>query len=314
MTMRDIRRLLTLLLLTVLAAAASADVVSVETTVGADSVTVGERFTVVYDVTYPDSLRMMPPPSLETEGVRVLSVEWRDAGGSGMRTRQGTVTAITLDLGEASIPPLPFEFVTPAGDTVREHSRPVTVPVRYIAADTADLRPLKDPWEAPRSLLAWVAVSVAAVLAGAMAWWLWRRRRARPAVEAPKAALPSDYVALSELTRIERMELLERAEFKEYYTRVVDVLRRYLEARFHVEALDRTTGEVLAQVRVLDIQSGSLEALLREADLVKFARYLPDVESGRAAMRIAREFVAATAPRHVPPHGDDPGAAKEQVG
>ena len=48
--------------------------VSVETIVDVDSITVGERFRVRYDFTYPDSLRMVPVGEIELEKSR-LSVD-----------------------------------------------------------------------------------------------------------------------------------------------------------------------------------------------------------------------------------------------
>jgi hypothetical protein len=225
------------------------------------------------------------------------------------------MTAMTLDLDQASIPEVTFAFVTPGGDTVRADSPAVTVPVRAVAPDTVDmasLHPLKEPWEAPRSYTAWIIAAAAALVAAALLWWLWRRRKRRPVEETPEPVLPPDYVALTELTRIERLGLLEKGEFKEYYTRVVDVLRRFMEARFGIEAMDRTTAEVLQNAQPRGAVTSALEALLREADLVKFARFTPAVESGTAAMHAAREYISRMAPRHVPVEDGD--EAKAQVG
>lgn len=286
--------------------------VSVETSVAVDSVTVGQRFTVRYDFSYPDSLRMVPVGEIDLEKSRVLSLVWSEDTKQGMTSQRADMTVITLDLEGASIPELPFNFVTPSGDTIRSYARGVDVAVRFIAADSAALAANKDQWEAPPSYLAWSLAAVAALALAALAWWLWRRRRERVEEAPPVPVLPADYVALAELTRIEKLGLLERGEFKKYYTLVVDAVRNYLHGRFGVDAMDRTTEELLYDVGDRGLRIESLEPLLREADLVKFAKHLPTRGRGEAAMHSAREVVTTTAPRRSPALAED--GAREQVG
>jgi hypothetical protein len=174
----------------------------------------------------------------------------------------------------------------------------VIIPVRQLAAAGADTRPLKAQWEAPRSYWPWIVAAVALVAAALLLWW-WIRRRKRRVEEAPlEPALPPDYVALTELTRIERMNLLKQGEFKVYYTLVTDAVRHYLAARYGVEAMDRTTEELLDELGGRGRRVAKLEDLLNEADLVKFAKYVPGEASGTAAMSSAREIVVKTTPRH----------------
>ena len=95
------------------------------------------------------------------------------------------------------------------------------------------------------------------------------------------------------------MDLLKRGEFKRYYTLVTDAVRNYLAARFGVQAMDRTTSELLDDLGERGRRVEKLENLLNEADLVKFAKYLPGEASGTEAMSSAREIVVKTTPRHL---------------
>jgi len=96
------------------------------------------------------------------------------------------------------------------------------------------------------------------------------------------------------------MGLLDRGEHKQYYTLVVDVVRRYLEQRYGVAAMDRTTGELIGDFDTRGIRVENLEDLLTSADLVKFAKFVPPVTAGETAMQTARGIIVATTPRIVP--------------
>ena len=106
-------------------------------------------------------------------------------------------------------------------------------------------------------------------------------------------------MALKALAEIEGLNLLESGEFKRYYTLVIDTLRLYLERRFGIQAMDRTSDEILYDLRGRRLQVDGLNLLLGEADLVKFAKHTPDPVSGRKAMQTSRDIVVHTTPRPV---------------
>jgi hypothetical protein len=270
--------------------------IDVRTRVSADSVTVGERIRVVYEMTFPDSLSLVPPEGFETGTCRLLSVTWKEKKSVGEVTKTAELEAMTTDLERAYIPPVTFRFVTPAGDTLASSSGEVEVGVRRLAQDDGKPKPLKPQWEAPRSwtFLLWIACGLALA---ALAFWFVRRWRKRAAVKAPEPVLPADFVALRRLEEIERMGLLESGDFKKYYTLVVDVLRVYLEKRYGIVAMDQTTDEILWALRRVEVDAAEVEPLLREADLVKFAKHQPEVPIAKGLVEGVRKFVARTAER-----------------
>jgi hypothetical protein len=270
--------------------------VRVETSVGADSVTVGQRLRISYAATYPDSLTLLPPGGFDPGNCRLISVRWReDANGAG-KVKQADVIVLPMDLESAHIPPAPFLFLLPSGDTLVALSDEVDVPIRQMTNAESDSKPLKPQWTAPRSYLPYLLIAGLVLLLAGVALWLWKRRKRVPVVEAPPPELPADYVALKALAEIESMKLLGEGQFKKYYTLVVDALRHYLERRFGIQTMDRTTDEILFDLGDRRLRVDGLEDLLREADLVKFAKYIPDSAAGEEAMRSARDIVAKTTP------------------
>lgn len=266
-----------------------------------DSVTVGQRFPVTYRLSAPDSLVFVARDAIDAGSCRVVSLAWRETRTEGMIERIADVVMVPTELDSVAVPPVAFDFVSPRGDTLRAWSDGFDVSIRHIATSSKDVRPLKSQWEVPPDYVKWAAVALAAIaLVAALVWWI-RRRRARVVSEAPEVRLPPDVVALAELERIAGLGLVERGEFKSYYTLVADAVRRYLGERFHVESMDRTTYELLEELSRHGNRVDGLEAFLSEADLVKFAKLRPDSARAQRAIERAREIVVATTPREAPP-------------
>lgn len=275
--------------------------ISVTTSVSADSVAVGQRFRVRHGFAYPDSLVMLDVPPLKTGNCRVVSQRWEKESSGQTSVRTAVLVLVTLDLEAARFPEMTVDFKTPSGDTLRTVAEEVIVPVRRLTTEAAQPRPLKAQWVAPASHWKWIAGG-AVLLAVAAALWYWRRRRSRKTEEAPREPkLPADYVALTELTRIEKMNLLADGQYKKFYSLVTHAVRRYIADRFRVDALDRTTRELLLELENIGQRIDRLEELLKDADMVKFAKYVPGRETAAAALTTARKIVVSTAPRTVVP-------------
>lgn len=303
MRARRLHGMASLLVLLVLAPVARAAVVDadgaarVTTVASADTVTVGQRFHVTYQVTFADSLSLVEPVLIGPGTCRVVDSRWEHADGGTVR---GQVVFIPVSIDSVRVPEQAFLFVTGRGDTLRVWSDPVDLSIRFLSAESQDLRPLKEQWTMPPDWLRRIAIAAAVLaLAGAVVWWIRRRRARRAAPEVPVVRIPPDVIALGELARIEAMGLVARGEFKEFYTRVTDTVRRYIEARFAVDALDRTTHELLDDLARQGHAIEGLAALLEEADLVKFAKFKPDVAHAEAALGSARDVVVSSTPRAV---------------
>jgi hypothetical protein len=130
-----------------------------------------------------------------------------------------------------------------------------------------------------------------------------RRLRSRRN-EAPRPALgplprPPHEIALEELAALSGAGMLERAEVKEYHIEASDILRRYVEARFRVDALEMTTREVLAGLETAGSEPRfreGLRAFLDQCDLVKFAKVRPGMDASRQLLELGRRIVLDSVP------------------
>ena len=115
----------------------------------------------------------------------------------------------------------------------------------------------------------------------------------------PIISHPSHELALQQLEELEQQQMWQNGEVKGYHTALTYIVREYLENRYGIQALEQTTDEILAQLRVRDFDlalSQKLGDVLQTADLVKFAKAQPTAEFHAQAMTYARSFILETKP------------------
>jgi hypothetical protein len=103
--------------------------------------------------------------------------------------------------------------------------------------------------------------------------------------EGRKKKLPPFERAIEELKALEIITPSLQEEYKQYYSRLTDVVRRYLEEEAKITALESTTDELLLKLNALKESKKleleretikNLKTVLQTADLVKFARSTPE--------------------------------------
>ena len=115
----------------------------------------------------------------------------------------------------------------------------------------------------------------------------------------PAPPLPPHEEAFAALERLRVLNLCADGKHKLYYSTLTDILRTYIVRRFDVGAMEMTSDEIIESMRGVELQqkqSMDLTMILREADLVKFAKAMPESSEAEAVMRAAWEFVDATKP------------------
>jgi hypothetical protein len=188
-------------------------------------------------------------------------------------------------LREVPVPPLTISVVSvlDEGETEKHDLKPqISLP-----------RPPLWPWLLGGLLLA--------ALLGAAGWLLLARLRRRTApasaLTVPLDTRPPEEIAYGELDRIAALDLPAQGEMKRHYTLVTDCMRTYVQERYHIPALDRTTEELVSAFRRVRIDRGHtslLRELLTNADLVKFAQTRPPINQARAVVDQARHIVDVT--------------------
>ncbi len=164
-----------------------------------------------------------------------------------------------------------------------------------------DIKDVKPPLRIPFdwfTLLLWV---LAAIVIVAIAYFIYKKyfpKKKTEVLEKPKIILPPHEEALMKLDQLDREQLWQKGFVKEYHSRITEIIREYFEKRFGLPALELATSEQLELLKkipdarqILDLT----ESFLSNADLVKFAKFIPMDGVNAEMMKQAIEIVNKTA-------------------
>lgn len=216
------------------------------------------------------------------------------------------LTITVFDTGYFEIPALNFVVTdNHVRDTIR--TNPIAFEIISVRADST-IHDIKSNLRAPVNLgeiLYFIRKNypVIILILGLMAALLYviryfRRRHGRGKTIKKEISLePPEVIALRELEKIREEKPWLHGRIKVYHIRLSEVLRRYIEGRFNVIALELTTDEILRALKSPVCQSSEINRLagiLKLADLVKFAKAIPAEEENALQVNLATEFVQNT--------------------
>ncbi len=204
--------------------------------------------------------------------------------------------------GDVEIPALQVQYQSSGKiESLRTEAIPVTI-VTSLTPEVTEIHDIKDSvdLEVPRDLrlLGWLLL---ALLAALIAYLIYRKLRKEPeGVTAPVWAQPlppPDVEAEAALRRLAEKDLIRKGELAAFYTELSEVMKRYVGRRFEVPYLERTTAEVLSDLRPKKLAAGTmseLRAILDASDLVKFAKLVPEPAQAEESLALAFDWIQKT--------------------
>ena len=142
-----------------------------------------------------------------------------------------------------------------------------------------------------------IALIILSLVAWYIVWYIRNKWQGRVRDVKPAPKLPPHVIAIKALDELRNRKLWQNGKHKLYYSTLTEILRVYIEGRWAVGALEMTTDEIISALRDIDIKYDSrsnLVAILRTADMVKFAKALPDAEENEQLFTYAYYFVENT--------------------
>ena len=144
-----------------------------------------------------------------------------------------------------------------------------------------------------------LALALLAAAAYALHRWLAARGKRLGDLFKPAPPLPPHVAAIQALEALHNQKLWQNNRHKQYYSGLTDILRTYIAARWDIGAMEMTSDEIIDAMRAEELPDKArmdLTAILRDADLVKFAKATPPAEENEADYLKAYYFVEETKP------------------
>ena len=189
------------------------------------------------------------------------------------------------------------QYTIPAQEVFISNQRFLTdsilIQVGTVAVDTTKqgLFPIKPIYKAPPKTwheylyLLWWLLGILLLIG--LIWWLAFRSK-KMIQWKPKVVLTPFDIALNQLKALDEKNLIGQQKIKEYYTELTDIVRNYIEQDVKISAMEITSDELIRilkktnKYKKLGIsrdQINHLELFLHNADLVKFAKAKPELET-----------------------------------
>jgi len=222
------------------------------------------------------------PRSMRKLHVQDLVVIWTEStGGEGRLSIPGQKLAIKSVIGDAREPTF-RTFETPGDD---------------VDGFWARHGPL------PYAITNWPLIIVLLVLLGGgvgvgVGYLIKRYLDAHRAEPAPWVdPRPAHVIAFEALEKLIAEDLPSEGLVKDYYFRLSEIVRGYLERRFDINGLEMTSDEIRAWLPTADFSAEivlSVDDFLGETDLVKFADFSPNEAATETVTRLARGLITLT--------------------
>ena len=258
---------------------------------------IGEQAQVTVTVQAPEGAKVeMPtfqPRQQIVAGVEVIATQ---------RTDDRTLL-LTLTSFDGNLYYLPPFKVKVNGKTVE--SKSLALKVVEVEVDTTKLDKFFGPKDVQDNPFQWSDwklsfwLSILILVLWAVAYYLYLRLRDNKPIIARikivKRLLPHQK-AMKEIEQIKADKMVASEDQKEYYTKLTDTLRKYIEERYGFSAMEMTSSEIIARLTSSGDQQSldELRRLFMTADLVKFAKYSTMINENDANLVNAIDFINQT--------------------
>jgi hypothetical protein len=278
--------------------------VSVKAKIDSSTLFIGQQTDIQLEIIQPKNSKTVFPVIKDTllAGLEVLKVSKRDTLFVDNKEKiTSTITVTAFDSAVYQIPP--FVFIH-GKDTLRTNSLSLKIMPVQVDTTKQNLYDIKPIYELPADYTQMIVIIVLIILLVIavifLFFYLKKRKKQTLQVtaieEEPIVEVNPKEEALRALVQIQKDKIWQQGKVKEYYTDITQVVRLYIERQLGIIALEMTTDEILFDVRrkinadVFEL----LKELLSTADLVKFAKFVPNENDYEQALKWAFEFVTST--------------------
>ncbi|GAB6281406.1 MAG: hypothetical protein STSR0008_01450 [Ignavibacterium sp.] len=211
---------------------------------------------------------------------------------------------IGFDSNNVVIPSITIPYKFKNDTTIRfARTDSLQILVSTVSVDTSkDIKDIKKPIKIPfdwKNLLMWIVVIILVLVLVYFIYKKFIKGKKKITKEEIVIKLPHER-ALESLEELEKKQLYQKGLIKEYHTEITEIIRKYFEERFDFPAMELTTTEAinfLVKIPKANEIVNLTNEFLNNADMVKFAKFVPMNNINEEMMKQARMIIDKTIPR-----------------
>ncbi len=305
--MRLILKTVLILGLSLASIQAQEGLIKVKSQVDTSVITIGDLITYSIIIDRMENLRIARPG----EGVTLGMFEIKDYNfhepvkEGGRIIEQFDFKISVYDTGRFEIPAFPVAYFI--DDTTSKYNiidaPAVNIYVMSVMSgdEAKELKDIKPPLAIPFDWKYWLLIAGIPLLflvTGYFAYRVWKKKKEKGYLFIPPPPpVPAHEAALAALQKLLAGDLIEKGDYKRFFSELSEIIRIYIEGRYFVKALEKTTSEIIRDIKA-HLENENLLLSLREqlslADLVKFAKHIPENDEIERAGDQAVDFIEET--------------------
>ena len=276
---------------------------TVKTTVDKTNILIGQQINYHVETSMPDNiyrLSWFSVPDSFGNFIPITKNKIDSTSSNGNLNFSQDIIITSFDSGRQVIPPLVLTVSTLDSDsTFNLYTDSVAIDVTYSPTDSImPFHDIKNIIEVKKSFpwWAWILVGVGVIFLIIWILFLTKFFKKKNDTAIFESNLSPFDEAMHSLKDLEKENLIEQNKFKEYYTTLTDIFKRYLSRKSNTYKLHLTTDEVLMELNDLDIPKEQISAFansLRMSNVVKFAKYIPPAYENEKAFSQTKEMITA---------------------
>jgi len=292
--------------------------ISVSSSLNRDTIMIGEQLDYTLQIEKEKGIQASFPVFKDTltGKIEIVGDAGMDSSETDGKEKVRRLLRITsFEEGMVMIPPQAITF-TGEGISDTVYSTPLYLLVLAPDVDTTQaIRPIKPPVftpVSPEEVLPWFVrgLLILAILSLIIAViWILTHRERFSELFSPVKEEPAHVIAFRELDRLKEEKLPESGRVKEFYSRLTEIIRRYMERQYMIPAMETTTLEILSMFSRNNPDDPMLDDMLKNllelGDLVKFAKGEPLPVENQTNLNNAYFFVQKTYPRFMEPGSEE---------
>jgi len=276
---------------------------TVKTTVDKTDILIGQQINYRVETSMPDNtyrLGWFSVPDSFGNFVPVIREKIDSTYSNGNWNYSQQIIITSFDSGRQVIPSLPLSVSTLEGDSsfiVFTDSIPINV--TYSPADsTLPFHDIKNIIEVKKVFQWWIWALIGAVailLIVLIIYFIKKSKKKKDTIIFESKVSPYDE-AMELLDELQKENLIEKNEIKEYHIRLSEIFKRYLSRKTNTYQMHLTTDELLVELNEIDLSREKISAFancLKMGNAVKFARYIPPVFENEKCFLETKEMIKA---------------------